>query len=292
MPLRLNPTFAAELQQATGAPGASDAQATGASGAGTAAGRTLYGGWVSSGSPTMAEIMAGAGLDWLLIDMEHTPNSLEAVLHQLYAVSAYPTTPVVRVPVADATIIKQVLDLGAQNILVPMVSTRAEAEAVAAAAQYPPAGVRGVGSALARSARWNRVPDYLTEAAAHVSVFVQIETRTGVENAAAIASTPGIDGVFVGPSDLAASMGHLGQQTHPEVVAAVRSVLAEVRPAPSPVSTPSTRTPRAPMPRPVPSSSSSALMSRSSPAGRRSSPRTSSGTPRTSPGTEDAQALI
>ncbi|MCT1891192.1 HpcH/HpaI aldolase family protein [Brevibacterium luteolum] len=231
MPLRLNPTFAAELQQATGASGASDAQATAASGAGTAAGRTLYGGWVSSGSPTMAEIMAGAGLDWLLIDMEHTPNSLEAVLHQLYAVSAYPTTPVVRVPVADATIIKQVLDLGAQNILVPMVSTRAEAEAVAAAAQYPPAGVRGVGSALARSARWNRVPDYLTEAAEHVSVFVQIETSTGVENAAAIASTPGIDGVFVGPSDLAASMGLLGQQTHPDVVAAVRSVLDEVRAA-------------------------------------------------------------
>ncbi|GAA1365594.1 HpcH/HpaI aldolase family protein [Brevibacterium luteolum] len=220
MPLRLNPTFAAELQQATGAPGA-----------GTAAARTLYGGWVSSGSPTMAEIMAGAGLDWLLIDMEHTPNSLESVLHQLYAVSAYPATPVVRVPVADATIIKQILDLGAQNLLVPMVSTRAEAEAVAAAAQYPPAGVRGVGSALARSARWNRVPNYLTEAAEHVSVFVQIETRTGVENAAAIASTPGIDGVFVGPSDLAASMGLLGQQTHPDVVAAVRSVLAEVRAA-------------------------------------------------------------
>ncbi|MCT1922286.1 HpcH/HpaI aldolase/citrate lyase family protein [Brevibacterium luteolum] len=229
MPLRLNPTFAAELQQATGTSGTSHAQATGTSGKGTAAARVLYGGWVSSGSPTMAEIMAGAGLDWLLIDMEHTPNSLEAVLHQLYAVSAYPTTPVVRVPVADATIIKQVLDLGAQNILVPMVSTRAEAEAVAAAAQYPPAGIRGVGSALARSARWNRVPDYLTEAVAHVSVFVQIETRTGVENAAAIASTPGIDGVFVGPSDLAASMGHLGQQTHPEVIAAVRSVLAEVR---------------------------------------------------------------
>ncbi|MGJ7538825.1 HpcH/HpaI aldolase family protein [Brevibacterium luteolum] len=229
MPLRLNPTFAAELQKATGASSAGTAAST--SRAGTAAARTLYGGWVSSGSPTMAEIMAGAGLDWLLIDMEHTPNSLESVLHQLYAVSAYPTTPMVRVPVADATIIKQILDLGAQNILVPMVSTRAEAEAVAAAAQYPPAGVRGVGSALARSARWNRVPNYLTEAAEHVSVFVQIETSTGVENAAAIASTPGIDGVFVGPSDLAASMGLLGQQTHPDVVAAVRSVLDEVRAA-------------------------------------------------------------
>ncbi|MFB9776219.1 HpcH/HpaI aldolase family protein [Brevibacterium otitidis] len=233
MPLQLNPTFAARLREATGASGAAAGTGAGTSGtdATARAGRTLYGGWVCSGSPVMAEIMAGAGLDWLLIDMEHAPNGLESVLHQLYAVSAYPSTPMVRVPVADATIIKQVLDLGAQNILVPMVSTRAEAEAVAAAAQYPPAGVRGVGSALARSARWNRVPDYLAQAHEHVSVFVQIETSAGVENAAAIAATPGIDGVFVGPSDLAASMGLIGQQTHPEVVAAVRSVLTQVRAA-------------------------------------------------------------
>ena len=233
MPLQLNPTFAARLQEtahtASGTQGAGGAEGAGASAADQQ--RTLYGAWVCSGSAVMAEIMAGAGLDWLLIDMEHAPNGLESVLGQLYAVSAYPVTPMVRIPEANATIIKQVLDLGAQNLLVPMVSTAQEAQAVAAAAQYPPAGVRGVGSALARSARWNRVDRYLQEAADHVSVFVQIETVEGVKNAAQIATTPGIDGVFVGPSDLAASMGLLGQQTHPQVVEAVTSVLKTVRQA-------------------------------------------------------------
>jgi 4-hydroxy-2-oxoheptanedioate aldolase len=190
--------------------------------------RPLYGGWVCMGSPVSAEIMAGSGLDWVLIDMEHAPNGLESVLAQLYAVSAYPVTPVVRVPVAEPVIIKQVLDLGAQTLLVPMVSTPEQARTVAEAAQYPPVGVRGVGSALARSARWNRVGDYLQQAADHVSVYVQIETTAGAENARAIAETPGIDGVFVGPSDLAASMGLLGQQTHPDVVAAVEKALAAV----------------------------------------------------------------
>lgn len=190
--------------------------------------RPLYGGWVTTGSPVAAEIMAGSGLDWVLIDMEHAPNGLESVLAQLYAVSAYPVTPVVRVPVGDTVVVKQVLDLGAQTILVPMISTAEHARDVAAAAQYPPLGRRGVGSALARSARWNRVDDYLKNGAEHVSVFVQIETIEAVENAAAIAQTPGIDGVFVGPSDLAASMGLLGQQNHPDVVAAVKTTFARV----------------------------------------------------------------
>lgn len=187
----------------------------------SAADRPLYGGWITTGSPVAAEIMAGSGLDWVLIDMEHAPNGLESVLAQLYAVSGYDVTPVVRVPAANTVTIKQVLDLGARTLLVPMVSTAAEAADVAAAAHYPPIGRRGVGSSLARSARWNRIENYLSEAADHVSVFVQIETAEGVDNAAAIASTPGIDGVFLGPSDLAASMGLLGQQTHPEVVSAV-----------------------------------------------------------------------
>jgi 4-hydroxy-2-oxoheptanedioate aldolase len=216
MPLRLNPTLRDRL-------------------ADPARDRTLFGGWVCSGSPVMAEIMAGSGLDWLLIDMEHAPNGLESVLAQLYAVSGYPVTPVVRVPTADPVIIKQVLDLGAQNLLVPMLQTAAEAEAVARAAQYPPAGIRGVGSALARSARWNRVPEYLQNGADHVSVYVQVETPGGVDNAEAIASVPGIDGVFVGPSDLAASMGLIGQQTHADVVAAVTRSFAGVRAADKPV---------------------------------------------------------
>ncbi|MGA9872598.1 MAG: HpcH/HpaI aldolase/citrate lyase family protein [Rhodococcus sp. (in: high G+C Gram-positive bacteria)] len=190
--------------------------------------RPLYGGWIVTGSPVVAEIMAGSGLDWVLIDMEHAPNGLESVLAQLHAVSAYPVTPVVRVPVGDPVVIKQVLDLGAQTILVPMVSTAEQARDVAAAAQYPPAGIRGVGSALARSARWNRVEGYLRNGADHVSVFVQIETTEGVANAAAIAQTPGIDGVFLGPSDLSASMGLLGQQNHPDVVAAVNDAFTEI----------------------------------------------------------------
>lgn len=194
------------------------------------AGRALYGGWICMGSPASAEIMAGSGLDWVLIDMEHAPNGLESVVAQLHAVSGYATTPVVRVPSGDAVVIKQVLDLGAQSILVPMVSTAEHARHVAAAAQYPPVGIRGVGSALARSARWNRVEGYLRDGAEHVAVFVQIETSEGVDNARSIAETPGIDGVFLGPSDLAASMGLLGQQTHPDVVARVEQAFADVLP--------------------------------------------------------------
>ena len=197
--------------------------------------RTLFGGWVCSGSPVMAEIMAGSGLDWVLIDMEHAPNGLESTLAQLHAVSAYPVTAVVRVPAADDVVLKQVLDLGAQTVLVPMVSTPEQARAVVEATQYPPAGRRGVGSALARSARWNRVDGYLREAAEHVCVLVQVETAEGVENAEQIAATPGIDGVFIGPSDLAASMGLLGAQTHPDVVAAVRRAMAAVLATGTPV---------------------------------------------------------
>jgi 4-hydroxy-2-oxoheptanedioate aldolase len=214
MPLRLNPTFRDAL------------------GAGI---RPLTGMWVCSGSPLVAEICAGSGLDWLLIDMEHSPNGLESVLAQLQAVAAYPVTPVVRVPIGDVVTIKQVLDLGAQNLLVPMVSTRADAEAAVAAVRYPPRGTRGVGSALARSARWNRVDDYLQDADAHVSLFVQIETAAGVEAAAEIAAVDGVDGVFVGPSDLAASMGLLGQQTHPDVMASALRVFEAVRAAGKPV---------------------------------------------------------
>jgi len=191
--------------------------------------------WVCSGSPLVAEICAGSGLDWLLIDMEHSPNGLEAVLAQLQAISAYPITPVVRVPISDVVTIKQVLDLGAQNILVPMVSTADEARAAVEAVRYPPRGRRGVGSALARSARWNRVDGYLQNADEHVSLFVQIETAEGVDAAPAIAAIDGLDGVFVGPSDLAASMGVLGQQTHPDVTAAVLRAFADVRAAGKPV---------------------------------------------------------
>lgn len=199
------------------------------------ASRPLAGVWACSGSPLVAEILAGAGLDWMLIDMEHSPNSLESTLAQLQAVAAYDTTPVVRVPFGETVTIKQVLDLGAQNILVPMISSAAEAEEIVAAVRYPPRGRRGVGSALARSARWNRVEDYLQNADAHVSLFVQVETAAAVEAAGEIAAVDGVDGVFVGPSDLAASMGLLGQQSHPDVTAAVIRTFDAVRAAGKPV---------------------------------------------------------
>lgn len=200
-----------------------------------AEGRPLAGMWVCSGSAVVAEICAGSGLDWLLIDMEHAPNGLASVLAQLQAVAAYRVTPVVRVPSNDPVTLKQVLDLGAQTVLVPMVSSAAEARAAVEAVRYPPRGRRGVGSALSRSARWNRVENYLADADEHVSLLVQVETAEGVEAAAEIAAVDGVDGVLVGPSDLAASLGRLGEQRHPDVVAAVLRTFEAVRSAGKPV---------------------------------------------------------
>lgn len=195
--------------------------------------RPQIGMWVCTGSALVAEICAGSGLDWLLIDMEHAPNGLESVLAQLQAVAAYPIAPLVRVPVNDPVIIKQVLDVGAQNILVPMIDSAEDAAAAVRAVSYPPAGVRGVGSALGRAARWNRVDGYL-DGASNVSVTVQIESVTAVRHVEAIAGA-GVDAIFVGPSDLAASMGLLGQQEHPDVMAAVEHCIAAGRRAGIPV---------------------------------------------------------
>ncbi|PQZ91699.1 2-dehydro-3-deoxyglucarate aldolase [Arthrobacter sp. MYb227] len=182
--------------------------------------------WVCSGSPLVAEICAGAGFDWIFIDAEHSPNGLESILAQLQAVRGYPVIPVVRPPVNDTVIIKQYLDVGVQSLIVPMVNSAAEARAAVAACHYPPLGVRGVGSALARSARWNRIPDYLNRAGETLTLMVQIESAQAVENVEEIVHTEGVDGIFIGPSDLAASMGVIGQQDHPEVVAAVEKSIA------------------------------------------------------------------
>ncbi len=220
MPFRLTPTFREQLA----------AQLT----AGESR-RPLAGMWLCSGSPLVAEIAAGSGLDWLLIDMEHSPVSLGSVLAQLQAIAAYPITPMVRVPVGETVVIKQVLDQGAQNLLVPMVSTAEQARSMVEAVHYPPRGRRGVGSALSRSARWNRVEGYLGDAAQHVALFVQIESAEAVENIEDILAVDGIDGIFVGPSDLSASMGLLGQQSHPDVAAAVRRCIEAARSAGVPV---------------------------------------------------------
>lgn len=200
-----------------------------------AADRPQVGMWVCTGSPLVAEICAGSGLDWLLIDGEHSPIGLETIAALLQAVAPYPVTPVVRAPSGDAVVLKQLLDLGVQNVLVPMVDSAEQAHEVVRAVRYPPRGVRGVGSALSRGARWNRVENYLADADRHVSLFVQVESVAGVENAALVAGVDGVDGVFVGPSDLAASMGVLGQQTHPAVTAAVHRTFEAVRAAGKPV---------------------------------------------------------
>ena len=201
----------------------------------TEADRPQVGAWICSGSPLIAEIVAGSGLDWALIDAEHGPIGLESILALLQAVARYPITPVVRVPVNDAVVIKQFLDLGAQNLLVPMVDSGDDAAAAVAATRYPPRGIRGVGSALARAAQFNRIDDYLARAHEITSLFVQIETATAVGNAREIAATDGVDGVFIGPSDLAASMGLLGQQEHPSVVDAVLRTIDEVKATGTPV---------------------------------------------------------
>lgn len=197
--------------------------------------RPLAGMWVCSGSPLVAEICAGAGLDVLLIDAEHSPNGIEGILAQLQAVRSYPVMPMVRPPVNDPVIIKQYLDVGVQSLLIPMVHTVAEAESAVAAAHYPPRGVRGVGSGLARSSRWNRIPDYLARAADTITVMVQIESAQAVDNVEGILAVDGIDGIFLGPADLAASLGLLGQQEHPEVLAAVEHCIKVAKSAGKPV---------------------------------------------------------
>ena len=178
--------------------------------------------WVASGSPVVAEICAGSGLDRLLIDGEHAPDDLRSILAQLQAVAPYPVTPLVRPPAGDPVLIKQPLDLGVAVPLIPMVWSMAQARALVAATRYPPDGIRRVGSALARASRWNRVDGYLKDATRTVSLLVQIESR------ADIAATDGIDGIFLGPADLAASLGHLGDQAHPEVTDAVTGAIKAI----------------------------------------------------------------
>jgi len=194
-------------------------------------GRPQIGQWLAFGDPISAELCAGAGFDWLVLDAEHGPNDLRTLIAQLQAVAPYESHPVVRIRVGDTHIIKQVLEIGAQTLLIPMVETGEQAAALVAAMQYPPAGVRGVGAALGRSSRWNRMAAYLKQAGEEMCLLVQIETRRGVENIDAIAGTPGVDGVFIGPADLSASMGHLGNMTHPDVLATIEQLIGHIRAA-------------------------------------------------------------
>lgn len=185
----------------------------------------LIGLWACAGSPITAEITAGSGCDWVLLDAEHSPNGLESILAQLHAMSAYPAAPLVRPPSGDTVTIKQFLDLGVQNLLIPMVDSADQARQIVRTVRYPDGtpegGIRGVGSALARSARWNRVEGYLGRASETISLTVQIESAAAIQDVAEIVNVDGVDAIFVGPSDLAASMGLLGQQNHPDVVKSV-----------------------------------------------------------------------
>jgi 4-hydroxy-2-oxoheptanedioate aldolase len=183
--------------------------------------------WIASGSGYVTEICAGSGVDWVLLDLEHAPNHIRSTLEQLQVLAGYPEVDVVvRPPAADPVTIKQLLDIGADNIMVPMIDGPEDAAAAVAATRYPPRGIRGVGSALARASRWNRISDYLVTADERVSVTVQVESMAALARLGDIADVDGVDAVFVGPADLAASMGKLGQPEDPEVVATIDRAVA------------------------------------------------------------------
>ena len=204
-----------------------------------AAGQVQIGLWAALASPYSTELLAGIGYDWLLIDGEHAPNDVRSTLAQLQAVASAQQAfgdarshPIVRVPVGTGDVgvalIKQHLDIGAQTLLVPMIDTPEQAELVVRATRYAPSGIRGMGSALARASRWQAHPRYVHEANDQVCVLVQAETVEAMKNLDAIAATPGVDGVFIGPADLSASMGHPGNPGHPDVQAAIHDGITRI----------------------------------------------------------------
>ena len=195
------------------------------------AGQNQIGLWVGLADANVAEALAGTGFDWLLLDAEHAPNNVRTLLEQLRAVAPYPVHPIVRPVEGEVSLIKQCLDVGAQTLLVPMIDTPEQAKRMVQAMRYPPHGIRGVGAALARASRWNQIPDYLNQADDQMCLLVQAETPVAIQNLKAIAQVEGVDGVFFGPADLSASMGHRGQPTHPEVVKTILAGIATVRAA-------------------------------------------------------------
>ena len=185
------------------------------------AGDKQIGLWISLCSNVAAEVTAHAGFDWALIDMEHSPNDYLSVLGQLQVFAATQTTPLVRVEWNDAVAVKRLLDLGAQGLLFPMIGSVSEAEQAVAATRYPPKGVRGF-SGSTRATKFGRVSDYSARIEDETAVLLQLETRSAVEQAAAIAAVDGVDGIFFGPADIAADIGHLGKPMAPEVWALIK----------------------------------------------------------------------
>lgn len=194
-------------------------------------GKTQIGCWMGFADGYAADIMGTAGFDWLVIDGEHAPNDIRSIRDQLIALEPSPSHPVVRVPIGETWMIKQVLDVGAQNVLVPMVDTAQQARDLVQACRYAPEGVRGVGAALARATRFSSVSDYVETANAQICLLVQVETKAGIAALDDILAVDGIDGVFIGPADLAADMGFGGNSAAPEVQAVILGALEKIRAA-------------------------------------------------------------
>jgi 4-hydroxy-2-oxoheptanedioate aldolase len=190
--------------------------------------RPQIGLWSSLSSSYTVEVIAGAGFDWILLDSEHSPADLENLLGQLQAAGPYPSHPVVRVPWNDMVTIKRILDVGAQSLLIPYVSTAEEARAAVTYTRYPPAGVRGV-AGTTRATRFGRVKDYAKRAHEEICVLVQVETQGALNNIEAICAVDGVDGVFIGPADLHASLGYTGEIANPKVKPLIDDAIGRIR---------------------------------------------------------------
>jgi 4-hydroxy-2-oxoheptanedioate aldolase len=185
------------------------------------AGETQYGYWLAMANAYTAEIAATCGFDWLLIDGEHGPNDVRSILAQLQAVAPYPVSPIVRAVEGTTANIKQLLDIGAHNLLIPMIESAEQASNMVAATRYPPTGNRGVGAAIARSSRWLAIENYAADIEENICLILQIESQKGIDNLDEILEVSGYDAIFIGPSDLAASMGYSGQTDHKKVQQAI-----------------------------------------------------------------------
>jgi len=192
------------------------------------AGKPQIGLWSSLSSNYTVEVIAGAGFDWILLDTEHSPSDLENLLTQLQAAAPYPTHPVVRVPWNDMVTMKRVLDIGAQSLLVPYVSTPDEARNAVSFTRYPPGGVRGV-AGTTRATRFGRIQDYAKRAHEEICVLVQVETQQALDSIDAIAAIDGVDGIFIGPADLHASLGHTGEIANPKVKPLIDDAIRRIR---------------------------------------------------------------
>ena len=197
-------------------------------------GRTIFGAWLMSGAPSTAEALGCAGFDFLVVDMEHVPVDTPQMIEILRTLEGTPAPGVVRLPWNDMVMIKRALDGGAQSVMLPFVQNAEEARRAVSYTRYPPEGIRGV-AGLHRASRYSTIPGYLQKAASELCVAVQIETVAALEQLPQIAAVPGVDSIFIGPSDLAAAYGHLGDAAHPEVQAAMQIVFAAAKAAGKPV---------------------------------------------------------